>query len=356
MATMAGADELAPPQRVLAVSARFTARPELVNLMFTLKHAGVRLDSYASIDEALSHAPGPPIAECMLLDASFATELPEARIHSVLEAALAHVHAAAPEMPPLLMVTQPTIALVTAAFRAGAADVFDPATIEKPHLLRALGRARADYKRRMRRALLVGELRGVVDEFLRQLVKAERRVIELEESRAAEDEAADADSAPRVLVDDDEPAIVDLLVDNLGRVGLATVVADSGEKAIKRLEESQARKEPVDLAMVDKNLPGMDGLATIKILRQKQPSLPTMIMTGFSNTESAVAAADLGVVGYVLKPFDDVRELAARVKALAARYATERRQRRHLGRIKQRHAQFLEKYVSITAQLDALKG
>jgi DNA-binding NtrC family response regulator len=352
---MPGADELAPPQRVLAVSARFTARPELVNLMFTLKHAGIKLDSYASIDEALSHAPGPPVAECMLLDASFATELPEARINEVLEAALAHVHAAAPEMPPLLMVSQPTIALVTAAFRAGAADVFDPATVEKVHLLRALGRARADYKRRMRRALLVGELRGVVDEFLRQLVKAERRVIELEESRAAEDAELDSDSAPRVLVVDDEPAIVDLLVDHLGRAGLATVVADSGEKAIKRLEESHSRKEPVDLAMVDKNLPGMDGLSTIRILRQKQPSLPTMIMTGFSNTESAVAAADLGVVGYVLKPFDDVRELAARVKALAARYATERRQRRHLGRIKQRHAQFLEKYVSITAQLDALK-
>jgi DNA-binding NtrC family response regulator len=353
---MAGVDELAPPQRVLAVSARFTARPELVNLMFTLKHAGIKLDSYASIDEALSHAPGPPVAECMLLDASFATELPEARINEVLEAALAHVHAAAPEMPPLLMVSSPTIALVTAAFRAGAADVFDPSTVEKAHLLRALGRARADYKRRMRRALLVGELRGVVDEFLRQLVKAERRVIELEESRAAEDAEVDSDSAPRVLVVDDEPAIVDLLVDNLGRVGLATVVADSGERAIKRLEESHSRKEPVDLAMVDKNLPGMDGLSTIKILRQRQPSLPTMIMTGFSNTESAVAAADLGVVGYVLKPFDDVRELAARVKALAARYATERRQRRHLGRIKQRHAQFLEKYVSITAQLDALKG
>jgi len=59
---MAGVDELAPPQRVLAVSARFTARPELVNLMFTLKHAGIKLDSYASIDEALSHAAGPPVA------------------------------------------------------------------------------------------------------------------------------------------------------------------------------------------------------------------------------------------------------------------------------------------------------
>src|SRR5207244_577473 len=102
---MAGVDEVAP-QRVLAVSARFTARPELVNLMFTLKHAGIKLDSYSSIDEALSHASGPPAAECMLLDASFATELPEARINEVLEAALAHVHAAAPEMPPLLMVTQ----------------------------------------------------------------------------------------------------------------------------------------------------------------------------------------------------------------------------------------------------------
>ncbi len=352
---MAGPDDLAPPQRVLAVSARFTARPELVNLMFTLKSAGVTLDSYASIDEAMTRAAGPPVAEALLLDAGFATELPEARLAEVLESALARVRTAAPEMTPILLVTAPTMALLAAAFRAGAADVIDPVTIEKSVLLRSLARARADHRRRTRRNLLVGELRGVVDEFLRQLVKAERRVMELEESIAADGPELDVDSAPRVLLVDDEPAIIDLLVDQLGRLGLATVVADSGEKAIKRLEEAHARKEPVDIAMVDKNLPGMDGLATIRALRERQPSLPTMVMTGYSNTESAVAAADLGVVGYLIKPFDDVRELAARVKELAARYAAERRQRRQMSRIKQRHAQFLEKYVSITSQLDALK-
>jgi CheY-like chemotaxis protein len=353
---MSGPDDLTPPKRVLAVSARFTARPELVNLMFTLKQSGVNLDSYASIDEALARASGPPPAECMLLDASFAAELPEARIPDVLENALSRVRIAAPDMPLLLMVTSPTPTLIATGFRAGAADVFDPSNVDKGVLVKALVRARADYRRRAQRSALVGELRQVVDEFLRQLVKAERRVIELEESLAPEEGGEDSESAPRVLLVDDEPAVLDLLVDSLGRLGLSTIVADSGELAISRLEEAQDKKRPIDLAMVDKNLPGIDGLMTIRELRKRQPSLPTMVMTGFSDAESAAAAADLGVVGYVLKPFDDVRELSARVNELATRYAAERRQRRHLSRIKQRHAQFLEKYVAITQQLDALKG
>jgi AmiR/NasT family two-component response regulator len=79
------------------------------------------------------------------------------------------------------------------------------------------------------------------------------------------------------------------------------------------------------------------------------------MMTGYSDEGSAMAAADLGVVGYVLKPFDDVRELALRVKDAAARFAAERRQRRHLARIKQRHKEFLERYRRIATELDRLK-
>jgi DNA-binding NtrC family response regulator len=351
-------DELAPPKRVLAVSARFTARPELVNLLFTLKHAGVTLDAHASIEDALARAAGPPPAECLMLDASFASELPEARLPDVFEQALGVVKLAAPHMPLVLMVANPTAPMVAAAYRAGASDCFDPAAVDKPTLLKIVTRARADHLRRTRRASLVTELRKIVDEFLRQLVRAEKRVMELEESIAAEpsEDALDVEKPPRVLVVDDEVAIAEMLVDHLGRSGLDVTAAHTGERALELIDELIARKEPLDLAMVDKKLPGMDGLQVIRELRKRLPSLPTMVMTGFSTPDVAVAAADLGVVGYVLKPFDDVRELSARVKQLAARYAAERRQRRHLARIKQRHAQFLEQYVSITQQLDSLKG
>jgi DNA-binding NtrC family response regulator len=349
-------DELAPPKRVLAVSARFTARPELVNLLFTLKHAGVTLDAHPSIEDALAATAGPPPAECLMLDASFASELPESRLPDVFDQALGVVKQAAPEMPLVLMVANPTVPLVAAAYRAGASDVFDPGAIDKPTLLKIITRARADHLRRTRRAALVTELRKVVDEFLRQLVRAEKRVMELEESLSADEDQLDVEKPPRVLVVDDEVAVAEMLVDHLGRLGLDVSAAHTGEQAVELVDQLLARKEPIDLAMVDKKLPGIDGLQVIRELRARLPSLPTMIMTGFSTPDVAVAAADLGVVGYVLKPFDDVKELSGRVKQLAARYAAERRQRRHLTRIKRRHAQFLEQYVSITQQLDSLKG
>jgi len=144
--------------------------------------------------------------------------------------------------------------------------------------------------------------------------------------------------------------MVSFLNERAARESLANV------RSHRAAESDPNRPAPVDLALVDKQLPGIDGLATIAKLRELIPSLPIMVITGYSNEGTAIAAADLGVVGYVLKPFDDVRELATRVKDAAARYAAERRQRRHLARIKQRHAQFLERYKKITSELDRLRG
>ncbi len=108
------------------------------------------------------------------------------------------------------------------------------------------------------------------------------------------------------------------------------------------------------MALIDKNLPGIDGLETIRQLRHMNPSLPCMVMTGFSTKDSAIRAADLGVVGYVLKPFDDVRKLADRVQELASRFASERRERRFLARIKQRHAEFLDRYQKLSVEIERL--
>lgn len=347
--------DLPLPRRILAISSRFAERRELVALKDTLAKNGCTLDAFATFEQAFAAASAPPAAEAMLLDASFAAELPDARVRVVMEAALSQVRAAAPELPLLVMVSAPSIELVGAAFRGGATDLFDPARIDEKTLLRSLARARGEAERRLTRARLVDEMRALTDDFLRNLVRAERRVLELEETIAGPEVEHD-DHAPRILVVDDDPLIRELLAKELGHAGLQMVGAESGEAGLAALNAAIERKQAIDLAMVDKNLPGMDGLATVRALRKVQGSLPTMIMTGFSSADAAVQAADLGVVGYVLKPFDDVKELVARVNELASRYAAERRQRRHLARFKQRHAQFLTRYQAITTQLDALKG
>jgi DNA-binding NtrC family response regulator len=295
-------------------------------------------------------------AECLLLDASFAVELADERLGELLGGALGRLRAAVPALPVLVAAPEPPPRFVAAAFRAGAADVVDLESLDLPALRGALGRAAAEYRRRRDRQMLIDELRGIVDRFLRELVRAEKRAMELEEQIAPEEAEGESEAPPRVLVVDDEQAVADMLVDHLSRLGLAAETAGTGEQAIERMREARKWKQGFDLAIVDKNLPGMNGLETIARMRELVTSLPTMIMTGYSDEGSAVAAADLGVVGYVLKPFDDVRELAGRVKDAAARYAAERRQRRHLARIKARHKEFLDRYQKITAQLDRLKG
>jgi CheY-like chemotaxis protein len=344
-----------PPKRVIAVSARFGARTELVELKKLLERAAVPVTLVASLDEAATQAGGEVPAECLILDASFATELKDDRLNELLGGALARLRAAVPALPVVVAAAEPPATFLGAAFRAGAADVLDLETIDQPSLHTSLRRAAAEHKRRLDRTARIDELRGIVEQFLRELVRAEKRALELEEQLAPEEGEGDVEGAPRVLVVDDEAAITEMLTDHLARLGLSVEQADSGEQAVERMRESKKWKQPIDLALVDKNLPGMNGIELITKLRELVPSLPTVMMTGYSDEGSAMAAADLGVVGYVLKPFDDVRELALRVKDAAARFAAERRQRRHLARIKQRHKEFLERYRRIATELDRLK-
>ena len=79
-----------------------------------------------------------------------------------------------------------------------------------------------------------------------------------------------------------------------------------------------------------------------------------MLMTGFASAESAIDAADLGVAGYVLKPFGDIDSLIERVRDVATARLNQQRERGYLLRIKKRHAEFLTRYRALAAQLDKL--
>jgi CheY-like chemotaxis protein len=148
--------------------------------------------------------------------------------------------------------------------------------------------------------------------------------------------------------------VTDRLVDLLTRVDLIAIPAYSGEEAVERVKAAKKAREPIDLLLVDHMLPGIDGFETVRQIREQYPGLATMLMTGYSSADSAARAVDLGAVGYVLKPFTDVAELSERIKSQAMRCVAERRERRYLALIKQRHAQFLERYRKVSAELDSL--
>ena len=87
--------------------------------------------------------------------------------------------------------------------------------------------------------------------------------------------------------------------------------AASGTEALQ-----QAKQTRYDAALLDIQLPDLNGLSVLKVLMELDASLPVIILTGYSSEASAIEAINLGVQGYLTKPFRIPRVLAAAAKAL----------------------------------------
>jgi excisionase family DNA binding protein len=122
---------------------------------------------------------------------------------------------------------------------------------------------------------------------------------------------APATGRPRILVVDDEASIRDLLAKTLALAEYDVDLAPDGRSALERL-----RVIPYDLLITDLKMPGVDGLTVIREARRLKPDIPVIIITGFSTEASAIEAINLGVSGYLTKPFRVPRVLAAAAKAL----------------------------------------
>jgi excisionase family DNA binding protein len=128
---------------------------------------------------------------------------------------------------------------------------------------------------------------------------------------APEPRAAGLTTRPRVLVVDDEASIRDLLAKTLALAEYEVDVAPDGRSALDRM-----RIYSYDLLIADLKMPGMDGLAVIREAKRYKADLPVIIITGFSSESSAIEAVNLGVAGYLTKPFRVPQVLAAAAKAL----------------------------------------
>jgi PAS domain S-box-containing protein len=106
------------------------------------------------------------------------------------------------------------------------------------------------------------------------------------------------ESRGSVLVIDDEPAIRGLLVKALGDQGFHVRTAESGSAGIEA-----ARAQRFDLAVTDLSMPGMDGVRTLEQLKQIDPGLEVIVITGYATVDSAIACLKMGAFDYVEKPF-----------------------------------------------------
>jgi excisionase family DNA binding protein len=123
--------------------------------------------------------------------------------------------------------------------------------------------------------------------------------------------ASGGDARNRVLVVDDEEGIRDLLSRTLALAEYEVDTTADGRSALESI-----RNDGYKLLIADLRMPGMDGLTLIREVKQINPHLPIIIITGFSSESSAIEAVNLGVAGYLTKPVGIPQVLAAAAKAL----------------------------------------
>lgn len=112
----------------------------------------------------------------------------------------------------------------------------------------------------------------------------------------------------RVLVVDDEELVISVIREVLQMRDLDIAEAGDGESAVERLYD-----ERFDLVIADKNLPGINGLEVLRRAKDRDPTVATLLVTGYSSRESAEEAMVIGIDDYIIKPFD-VEDLADKVE------------------------------------------
>ncbi len=107
------------------------------------------------------------------------------------------------------------------------------------------------------------------------------------------------DPAARVLLIDDEGTLLEYLSKRLLREGLVVLTADSGEKGLEI-----AREQVLDVAVVDLKMPGLDGVETQRRLKQIQPFIQCIVLTGHGSIQTALESGKQDAFQYLLKPAD----------------------------------------------------
>jgi two-component system alkaline phosphatase synthesis response regulator PhoP len=117
----------------------------------------------------------------------------------------------------------------------------------------------------------------------------------------------------RILIVEDEPAMVQGLRDNFEYEGYEVISAADGAEGLER-----ALSDQPDLVVLDVMMPKMSGLDVCKQLKAKKPGVPIIMLTARGQEIDKVVGLELGADDYVTKPFS-IRELMARVKAVLRR-------------------------------------
>ena len=116
-------------------------------------------------------------------------------------------------------------------------------------------------------------------------------------------------SKPRILLVDDEERFRANLEKMLGALGLTVNARGSGAEALEEL-----KLHPYDVIVLDIRMPGMDGLATLKEIKQIDPEVEVIILSGHASMDAAMEINRLGGYDYLMKPCP-LEELLLKIEA-----------------------------------------
>jgi two-component system, NtrC family, response regulator PilR len=126
----------------------------------------------------------------------------------------------------------------------------------------------------------------------------------------------------RILVVDDEEGMLEVCADTLSALPYASVVTElSSRRALARIQE-----EAFDLLISDIRMPGVDGVELLRAVRERDATLPALMLTAYPTVDTAVEAMKLGASDYITKPFRPEDLLSAARRLLETRRLHEENQ------------------------------
>lgn len=342
---------MAPIDAAAILIAPHGAGGALRGLVDRLASVGVTMtvvDELPTAIELWSSSEEPP---CLLLDLRDVGGGEVEELKQVTDA-VRRVLGALPGAMPVAVFDEADPATILAGIRAGAGDVID-LQLEGTAVARAVvQRICQKQSARLGELEMLDAQRSMIEELLKDLIRTERRSIDVEEKLAARTRATGEMTAveeyrpPAVLLVEHDRDVADELADLLESAGIATFAYVTGEEALREAQTLSATTG-LDLALVAAQLPGIDGLETVRRLRDRIPGLPAFLMTSVQDADLAASAADLGVVGFVQKPLADLDEVVDRLAQLARESLSRTRESLYLQRIKERHDRVLARYRSL---------